>query len=319
MGMKFEIENFTGENDFGLWKMKMKAVLVKEGLDIALDGEEKLPTDMDTDEKNLLKKAYNSLIMCLEKRVLREVSKETTTAEVQAAITAKDAKIRVGEKKTNVAEGLIIRGHLKNDCTNKDHSKAKKQDDNGDAAMVLDGYGSSEKQGLLGNVKVSKLDFCETCVLGKATKVKFDRGKHVTKQTLDYVHFDLYGLSKVPSLGGARVFGCPAYVHIKQGKLEPRAMKGVFLGYPEEVKGYKIWCQNGNSGKSVISRDVTFNELEMLRSKVAKSSSKVNNQQTIDIDPFSKYKVDFEVETSKKRMESETLKEDLAEIEEASS
>ncbi|KAK0584816.1 hypothetical protein LWI29_019151 [Acer saccharum] len=85
-----------------------------------------------------------------------------------------------------------------------------------------------------------------------------------------------------------RVFGCPAYVHIKQGKLEPRAMKGVFLGYPEGVKGYKIWCQNGNSSKSVISRDVTFNELEMLKSEVAESSSNANNQQTIDIDPFFK-------------------------------
>lgn len=268
MGTKFEVEKFTGENDFGLWKMKMKAMLVKEGLDIALDGEEKLPTDMKDDEKkNLLKKAYSSLILGLGDRVLREVSKETTAAsvwekleelyvsktvpdriylkqrlfgfkmldqrsmtdsmdefrkliqdlegmsvtvddedqavillnslperyknfvetikygrqtlklsEVQAAITAKDAEIRAGEKKTNDAEGLIIRGrpdtrnnkqrgrsrsksrqverrrcyrcgkkgHLKKDCTNKDHSKAKKQDDDGDAAVVSDGYESSE-------------------------------------------------------------------------------------------------------------------------------------------------------------------------------
>ncbi|TXG71900.1 hypothetical protein EZV62_000479 [Acer yangbiense] len=83
MGTKFEVEKFIGENDFGLWKMKMKAVLVKEGLDIALDGEEKLPTDMKADEKkNLLKKAYSSLILGLGDKVLREVSKETTAAGV---------------------------------------------------------------------------------------------------------------------------------------------------------------------------------------------------------------------------------------------
>ncbi|TXG56626.1 hypothetical protein EZV62_017939 [Acer yangbiense] len=83
MGTKFEVEKFTGENDFGLWKMKMKAMLVKEGLDIALDGEEKLPTDMKADEKkNWLKKAYSSLILGLGDKVLREVSKETTATGV---------------------------------------------------------------------------------------------------------------------------------------------------------------------------------------------------------------------------------------------
>ena len=39
-----------------------------------------------------------------------------------------------------------------------------------------------------------------------------------------------------------RVFGCPAYAHIKQGKLQPKALKGVFLGYREGVKRYKLWC-----------------------------------------------------------------------------
>ena len=43
-----------------------------------------------------------------------------------------------------------------------------------------------------------------------------------------------------------RVFGCPAYAHIKQGKLEPMALKGVFLGYPEGVKGYKLWLLECN-------------------------------------------------------------------------
>lgn len=37
-----------------------------------------------------------------------------------------------------------------------------------------------------------------------------------------------------------RIFRCLAYVHINQGKLDARALKGVFLGYPDEVKGYRI-------------------------------------------------------------------------------
>ena len=38
-----------------------------------------------------------------------------------------------------------------------------------------------------------------------------------------------------------KVFGCPAYAHINQGKLEPRARKCIFLGYASGVKGYYLW------------------------------------------------------------------------------
>jgi hypothetical protein len=37
------------------------------------------------------------------------------------------------------------------------------------------------------------------------------------------------------------VFGCAAYAHVDNGKLEPRAIKCVFLGYGSGVKAYKLW------------------------------------------------------------------------------
>src|SRR3954469_9806611 len=57
-----------------------------------------------------------------------------------------------------------------------------------------------------------------------------------------------------------RVFGCPAYAHVRDGKLEPRARKCVFLGYASGVKGYRLWCNDKKSPGFIISRDVTFNE-----------------------------------------------------------
>uniref|UniRef100_A0A803LNQ4 Retroviral polymerase SH3-like domain-containing protein n=1 Tax=Chenopodium quinoa TaxID=63459 RepID=A0A803LNQ4_CHEQI len=36
---------------------------------------------------------------------------------------------------------------------------------------------------------------------------------------------------------GLRVFGCPAYAYVNDGKLEPRAKKCIFLGYMDGVKG----------------------------------------------------------------------------------
>ena len=39
---KFETEKFTGKNDFGLWRLKMKAVMMQQGLwEILKNGDEK--------------------------------------------------------------------------------------------------------------------------------------------------------------------------------------------------------------------------------------------------------------------------------------
>ncbi|KAL9460198.1 hypothetical protein AB3S75_003409 [Citrus x aurantiifolia] len=65
-----------------------------------------------------------------------------------------------------------------------------------------------------------------------------------------------------------KIFSCPAFAHVKRGKLEPRALKCVFLGYPEGVKGYRLWCTDPKPPRCIVSRDVVFNEQEMLKSYV---------------------------------------------------
>ena len=55
-----------------------------------------------------------------------------------------------------------------------------------------------------------------------------------------------------------RVFGCPTYYHIKEDKLDPRARKGVFVGFKKGAKCYKIWDLMDT--KFILSRDVTFDE-----------------------------------------------------------
>ncbi|KAK3002024.1 hypothetical protein RJ639_021170 [Escallonia herrerae] len=138
------------------------------------------------------------------------------------------------------------------------------------------------KQGLLGSKKIEKLDFCEHCVFGKQCRVKFSRAVHTTKGKEDYILSDLWGPSTVPSKGGGRymltfiddfsrkvwvIFNCPAYAHVNDGKLEPRAKKCIFLGYANGVKGYRLWCLDSKSSKFLISRDVTFDESSMLSKK----------------------------------------------------
>ena len=46
-----------------------------------------------------------------------------------------------------------------------------------------------------------------------------------------------------PKYENLRIFGCPVFIHINQGKLNTRALKGIFVGYPDGVKGYRVWCE----------------------------------------------------------------------------
>nr|GEX28039.1 retrovirus-related Pol polyprotein from transposon TNT 1-94 [Tanacetum cinerariifolium] len=52
-----------------------------------------------------------------------------------------------------------------------------------------------------------------------------------------------------------RVFGRVVYSYVKQGKLEPGALKYVLLGYHEGVKGYKLYRLNDESPKIITSRN----------------------------------------------------------------
>ena len=65
---------------------------------------------------------------------------------------------------------------------------------------------TSAMQGLLKGAKTYKLDFCEQCVMGKQTRVKFETTIHNTKGILDYIHTDVWGLTKTASLGGKHYF-----------------------------------------------------------------------------------------------------------------
>ena len=64
-----------------------------------------------------------------------------------------------------------------------------------------------------------------------------------------------------PDISNLRVFGCVCYVHVpdsQRRKLDAKAHKAIFIGYPPCVKGYKLY--DLEKRKFVVSRDVQFFE-----------------------------------------------------------
>ncbi|KAL6340652.1 hypothetical protein AAG906_010560 [Vitis piasezkii] len=78
------------------------------------------------------------------------------------------------------------------------------------------------RRGLLNGQSISTLEFCKHCIFGKTPQEVWS--------------------STPASYSNLKIFGCPAYAHVDNGKLEPRFIKCVFLGYKSGVKGYKLWC-----------------------------------------------------------------------------
>ena len=68
-------------------------------------------------------------------------------------------------------------------------------------------------------------------------------------------------MGKKPKVSHLKIFGCPVYVHIpkeKRSKLDPFGNKGIFVGYCEVSKSFRIYIPGFHHMD--ISRDVTFDE-----------------------------------------------------------
>ena len=66
---------------------------------------------------------------------------------------------------------------------------------------------------------------------------------------------------KKPEVSHLKVFGFPVYVHImkdKRTKMDPSGKKGIFVGYCEVSKSFRIYISGFHHIE--ISRDVTFDE-----------------------------------------------------------
>ena len=87
-----------------------------------------------------------------------------------------------------------------------------------------------------------------------------------------------------PEVGQFRIFGCSLYSHVpkdKREKLEPIAETGIFFGYSEVSKAYRIYIPSLR--KVVARRDVRFEE-DRAFSRSHGSDAEDRDQETSKID-----------------------------------
>ena len=104
--LKLDVEKFTGENDFHLWRLKMRALLVHQGIEEVLEDlrtSKKISKVKDEDMHEAMDKAHSTIILSLGDGVLREVGDQTTAAslwkKLEDLYTKKSLTKRLSTKK----------------------------------------------------------------------------------------------------------------------------------------------------------------------------------------------------------------------------
>ena len=129
MASRFEAEKFNGKSDYGLWKMKMRALLIQQGLASALQtkdpqekGKEPLDEKAQARKEEVSLKAHSAVILCLGDKALREVQAETTAA----GILKKLDELYLGK---SLANRLYMKRRLYSYCFVEDKSITEQYDD----------------------------------------------------------------------------------------------------------------------------------------------------------------------------------------------
>lgn len=89
---RIDLEKFDGKNDFNMWKVKMEALLITQGLGDAIEptvkkkGKEVSSSHTSEQAAEIDKKAKHTIILSLSDSVIREVVKEKIVAELWAKL-----------------------------------------------------------------------------------------------------------------------------------------------------------------------------------------------------------------------------------------
>jgi hypothetical protein len=88
---------------------------------------------------------------------------------------------------------------------------------------------------------------------------------------------------KKPEVSHLKIFGCPVFVHIpkeKRNKLDPSGKKGIFVGYYEVSKAFRVYTPGYHHIE--INKDVTFDEDATLKKSGICQLEEVYEEEPVD-------------------------------------
>jgi hypothetical protein len=103
------------------------------------------------------------------------------------------------------------------------------------------------------------------CLWAEATMTVVYVQNRLSHSALGFKTSEEMFTGKKPEVSHLNIFGCPVFIHIpkeKSNKMEPSRKKGIFVGYCEVSKAFRIYIPGHRHID--ISRDVTFDEDETL-------------------------------------------------------
>ena len=80
----------------------------------------------------------------------------------------------------------------------------------------------------------------------EAARTVFYVQNRISHSSLGFKTLEEMFMGKKPELSHLKIFGCPVYVHIlkeKRTKFDPSEKKGIFVGYYEESKAFRMYIQ----------------------------------------------------------------------------
>jgi hypothetical protein len=104
------------------------------------------------------------------------------------------------------------------------------------------------------------------CLWAEATMAVVSMQNRLSHSALGLNTLEEMFIRKKPEVSHLKIFGCPVFIHIpkeKRNKLEPSGKKGIFVGYCEVSKAFRIYIPGHHHIE--ISRDVTFDEYAALK------------------------------------------------------
>jgi hypothetical protein len=104
------------------------------------------------------------------------------------------------------------------------------------------------------------------CLWAEAAMVVVYVQNRLSHSALGFKTLEEMFTRKKPEVSHLKIFGCTVFIHIlkeKRNKLEPSRKKGIFVGYCEVSKAFRIYILGHRHIE--ISRDVTFDEEAALK------------------------------------------------------